>query len=75
MVEPTETETKESLDAFAEAIEAILAEASRTPRGEGGPLHDPGPPPRRGQGDPQAGGSPAARRLAQAASKPSRQLG
>src|SRR3954468_18344196 len=27
MVEPTETETKESLDAFAEAIEKILAEA------------------------------------------------
>jgi glycine cleavage system P protein (glycine dehydrogenase) subunit 2 len=27
MVEPTETETKESLDAFAEAIERILAEA------------------------------------------------
>jgi glycine dehydrogenase subunit 2 len=27
MVEPTETETKESLDAFAEAIEQILAEA------------------------------------------------
>src|ERR1700754_1189973 len=27
MVEPTETETKESLDAFAEAIEEILAEA------------------------------------------------
>jgi glycine dehydrogenase subunit 2 len=31
MVEPTETETKESLDAFADAIEEILAEA------EGGP--------------------------------------
>jgi glycine cleavage system P protein (glycine dehydrogenase) subunit 2 len=27
MIEPTETETKESLDAFAEAIDAILAEA------------------------------------------------
>ncbi len=31
MVEPTETETKESLDAFAEAIELILAEAERDP--------------------------------------------
>jgi glycine dehydrogenase subunit 2 len=32
MVEPTETETKESLDGFAEAIEAILEEAERDPR-------------------------------------------
>ena len=31
MVEPTETETKESLDAFAEAIEQILAEAEDDP--------------------------------------------
>jgi glycine dehydrogenase subunit 2 len=31
MVEPTETETKESLDAFAEAIEGILAEAEGDP--------------------------------------------
>jgi glycine dehydrogenase subunit 2 len=31
MVEPTETETKESLDAFAEAIEQILAEAESGP--------------------------------------------
>jgi glycine cleavage system P protein (glycine dehydrogenase) subunit 2 len=31
MVEPTETETKESLDAFAEAIESILAEAEADP--------------------------------------------
>jgi glycine dehydrogenase subunit 2 len=31
MVEPTETETKESLDAFAVAIEAILAEAEGDP--------------------------------------------
>ncbi|HET9163710.1 MAG TPA: aminomethyl-transferring glycine dehydrogenase subunit GcvPB [Solirubrobacterales bacterium] len=31
MVEPTETETKESLDAFAEAIEQILAEAEADP--------------------------------------------
>ncbi len=31
MVEPTETETKESLDAFAEAMEQILAEAESDP--------------------------------------------
>jgi glycine dehydrogenase subunit 2 len=31
MVEPTETETKESLDAFAEAIEEILTEAESDP--------------------------------------------
>jgi glycine cleavage system P protein (glycine dehydrogenase) subunit 2 len=32
MVEPTETETRETLDAFAEAIAAILAEAARDPQ-------------------------------------------
>jgi glycine dehydrogenase subunit 2 len=31
MVEPTETETKESLDAFAEAVEEILTEAESDP--------------------------------------------
>jgi glycine cleavage system P protein (glycine dehydrogenase) subunit 2 len=31
MVEPTETETKETLDGFAEAVEQILAEASEDP--------------------------------------------
>jgi glycine dehydrogenase subunit 2 len=31
MVEPTETETRETLDAFAEAIETILEEASEDP--------------------------------------------
>jgi glycine dehydrogenase subunit 2 len=31
MVEPTETETRESLDGFADAIEAILAEAEEDP--------------------------------------------
>jgi glycine dehydrogenase subunit 2 len=31
MVEPTETETRESLDAFADAIEKILAEAEEDP--------------------------------------------
>jgi glycine dehydrogenase subunit 2 len=32
MVEPTETETKETLDAFAEALAAILREAAEDPR-------------------------------------------
>ena len=46
MIEPTETETKESLDAFAEAVEEILAEAETRPRDrEARPLHDPGSPP------------------------------
>jgi glycine dehydrogenase subunit 2 len=31
MIEPTETETKESLDAFADAVEQILAEAAEDP--------------------------------------------
>jgi glycine dehydrogenase subunit 2 len=31
MVEPTETETKETLDAFAEAVAAIIAEAAEDP--------------------------------------------
>jgi glycine dehydrogenase subunit 2 len=31
MVEPTETETRETLDAFAEAIDAILDEAAGDP--------------------------------------------
>ena len=31
MIEPTETETKETLDAFADAVEEILAEAEADP--------------------------------------------
>jgi glycine dehydrogenase subunit 2 len=31
MVEPTETETRETLDAFAEAVAAILSEAAEDP--------------------------------------------
>ena len=43
MVEPTETETKETLDAFAEAIAAILAEATEDPEiAPWRPLHDAG---------------------------------
>ncbi len=31
MIEPTETETRETLDAFAEALDEILAEAEEDP--------------------------------------------
>jgi glycine dehydrogenase subunit 2 len=31
LIEPTETETRETLDAFAEAVEAILSEAAEDP--------------------------------------------
>ena len=42
MVEPTETETRETLDAFAEAIEAILAEAEEDPEiAQGAPYTTP----------------------------------
>jgi glycine dehydrogenase subunit 2 len=42
MVEPTETETRETLDAFAEAIEAILEEASEDPEiAQGAPYTTP----------------------------------
>ena len=42
MVEPTETETRETLDAFAEAIEAILAEAAEDPEiAQGAPYTTP----------------------------------
>ena len=54
MVEPTETETRESLDRLADAFDAILAEAEEDaeilPPGS---LHDAGPPPRRGRREPQ----------------------
>ena len=35
MVEPTETETKETIDQFAEIVADILREAGRTPRSRG----------------------------------------
>jgi glycine dehydrogenase subunit 2 len=42
MVEPTETETRETLDAFADAIAAILAEAAEDPSvAEGAPYTTP----------------------------------
>ena len=50
LIEPTETETRETLDAFAEAIGEILAEAAEDPAvGAQRALHDPGPPARRGR--------------------------
>ena len=60
MVEPTETETRESLDRLAEAIEEILAEAEEDPGSCASAVHDAGPPPRRGCGEPQADDPPAA---------------
>jgi glycine dehydrogenase subunit 2 len=42
MIEPTETETKETLDAFADAIAAILTEAARDPTvAQGAPYSTP----------------------------------
>ena len=65
MFEPTETETRESLDELAEAIESILLEAEEDPEIlHQGAVHDAGAPPRRGRRQPQAGPAPAARRLA-----------
>ena len=62
MFEPTETETREGLDALADAIEEILAEAERDPEiAAQRPLHDPGSPPRRGGRQPAPRGPPAAR--------------
>ena len=56
MVEPTETETKESLDAFADGDRADPRRGRGRPRDrQERPLHNPRPPPGRGQGDPQAG--------------------
>ena len=62
MVEPTETETRESLDQLADAFDAILAEAEEDAGDPArGALHDAGPPPRRGRGEPQAGDPPGVR--------------
>jgi glycine dehydrogenase subunit 2 len=42
MVEPTETETKETLDAFADAVAAILKEAAQDPAiAQGAPYSTP----------------------------------
>ena len=66
MIEPTETETKETLDAFAEAIAQILAEAAERPRDRARrALHDARAAPRRGGGG-QAPGHPPGARLGSA---------
>ena len=59
MFEPTETETREALDALADAIDEILAEAERDPEiAAQRALHDPGAPPRRGGREPPPGRPP-----------------
>ena len=62
MVEPTETETRETLDAFAEAIEEILAEAGEDPEiAQGAPYTTPVRRLDEVGGQPQPGRPPAAR--------------
>ena len=61
LVEPTETETKETLDAFADAIAEILREAARGPGDRPQrAVHDAGAPPRRGGRGEAPGHPPAA---------------
>ncbi len=61
MVEPTETETKETLDAFADAIAAILREAAEDPEiARSAPSHHAGQASRRGRCRQAAGDSPGA---------------
>ena len=61
LIEPTETETRETLDAFAEAIGEILAEAAEDPEvGAQRALHDAGAAARRGRRGEAAGHPPAA---------------
>ena len=48
LIEPTETETKETLDRFAEVVAEVLREARDDPGGRAQrAVHDPGAPPRR----------------------------
>ena len=55
LIEPTETESIETLDAFADALIAVAAEAHEDPeRLLTAPHEAPGPPPRRGDGGPPA---------------------
>ena len=66
LIEPTETETKETLDAFADAIAEILREAKDDPEiGAQRALRHAGAPPRRGRRG-QAPGHPPARRVIRA---------
>ena len=55
LIEPTETESVETLDAFADALIAIAAETEATPElVTGRPAQRPRPPPGRGVGGPPA---------------------
>ncbi len=59
MVEPTETETRETLDAFADAIAEILREAAEDPEiARRRPPHHAGAAPGRGRRGQAAGHSP-----------------
>ena len=56
MIEPTETESLQTLEALADALEAIAAEAAADPgAADGGPPHDAGRPGGRGPGRPDPG--------------------
>ena len=56
LIEPTETETKETLDRFAEIVAEILREAREDPEiARRRAVHDAGAPPRRGRRGPAAG--------------------
>ena len=55
LIEPTETESVETLDAFADTLIAIAAEAADDPEhGQVRPAHGAGPAPGRGDGGPSA---------------------
>ncbi len=55
LIEPTETESVETLDAFADALIAIAGEAEPTPElVHERPARGPRPPPGRGHGRPPA---------------------
>ena len=61
LIEPTETETRETLDAFAEVVADDPARGARGPDDRPrGALHDAGAPPRRGGGGEAAGHPPGA---------------
>ena len=56
MIEPTESETKETLDAFCDAMLKIAAEAETQPELlRDAPARRPHPPPRRSDGGAEAG--------------------
>jgi glycine dehydrogenase subunit 2 len=60
LIEPTETEAKETLDRFAPVVAEILREAAEDPEIARTAPHTSGAPPGRGGGGPPAGCAPAA---------------